>query len=236
MEAIILAGGLGTRLSKAVPNLPKVMAPINGIPFLQIILDYLFLHKVSHIVLAIGYKGSFIQECFLDSYKGMRIAYSVEDMPLGTGGAIKKAFKACKENDFFVLNGDTYFDVDLGKMMDFHKTQKSALTIAVKPMIDFERYGKVVIKDEKVVRFEEKKKCSKGNINGGVYLLNRCVFEDTTEECFSFEKNILENSKTAIFAFVSEGFFIDIGIPEDYEKAKTVFSKGYINEQGSLLR
>jgi len=225
MEAIILAGGFGTRLSHIVSDVPKPMAPVNGRPFLEYIFDYLVQNKVEHIVLAIGYKGEIIQDYFGNSYRGLEITYSVEDTPLGTGGAIKKAIKCCKESDVFIINGDTYFDVDLFEMKDFHKSKNSNLTIAVKLMSNFDRYGSVVINNDRIIKFEEKKKTLEGKINGGIYLINQCIFKSVLETSFSFEQRVLENGCYDIYAYNSEGYFIDIGIPEDYEKAQKDFLK-----------
>jgi D-glycero-alpha-D-manno-heptose 1-phosphate guanylyltransferase len=223
MEAIILAGGFGTRLSHIVFDVPKPMAPVNGRPFLEYIFDYLLQNKVKHVVLAIGYKGEVIQNHFGDSYQGIEITYSKEDKPLGTGGAIKKAFNCCKDRDVFVINGDTYFNVDLIGMMDFHKSKNSMLTVAVKLMNNFDRYGSVVINNDKILKFEEKKKTLEGKINGGIYLVNRSILNSILETSFSFEKRVLEDAGYDIFAYNSDGYFIDIGVPEDYEKAQKDF-------------
>lgn len=223
METIILAGGFGTRLSHIVSDVPKPMAPLNGRPFLEYILDYLVKNKVKHTVIAIGYKGEIIKEHFGNLYRNLEITYSSEDTPLGTGGAIKQALKYCKESDVFIINGDTYFDVDLSSMKEFHESKNSNLTIAVKLMNNFDRYGSVIINNDKVLKFEEKKKTIKGKINGGIYLLKQRIFDSILEDSFSFEQKVLGDAYYDIFAHDSEGYFIDIGIPKDYEKAKRDF-------------
>jgi len=156
MEVIILAGGFGTRLNHIVPDVPKPMAPINEEPFLKYIFEYLLKNGVTHTVIAAGYKAECIQEYFGDEYKGIKISYSIEDMPLGTGGALKKAMDCCNEDDVFILNGDTYFDVDLIEMKVFHEKHSSKLTIAVKSLNNFDRYGSVIIKNDIIKEFVEK--------------------------------------------------------------------------------
>lgn len=227
MEAIILAGGFGTRLRQVVSDVPKPMAPINDNPFLVYILDYLSEYNFEKVILAVGHKSKYIKDYFKDSYKGMQIIYSEEDSPLGTGGAIKKAILECKTDDVFILNGDTYFDVDLLKMKNFHQQSKAEITIAVKKMFNYDRYGSVIINDNKVINFIEKKSTKEGIINGGIYLFNKKLMCEVTDEIFSFEKVILESLKYNIYAFESNGYFIDIGIPDDYRKAQGDF----INER-----
>lgn len=225
MEAIILAGGAGTRLSHVVSDVPKPMAPVNGNPFLKYIFDYLLKNQVTHVVLAICYKADIIQSYFGDNYKGINITYSIEDVPLGTGGAIKKALGYCKEDKVFIVNGDTYYDVHLKKMKDFHIRKSSSLTIAVKPMSNFNRYGAVVIINDVIKEFKEKKATNYGKINGGIYLLNKEIMDSIDEESFSFEEGILESGIVDIYAFESDEYFIDIGVPEDYKRAQKEFAQ-----------
>ncbi len=225
MEAIILAGGFGTRLSHIVSDVPKPMALVNQKPFLEYIFNYLIDNSVKHVVLAIGYKGDIIKEYFGNNYKGIKITYSTEDTPLGTGGAIKKALDYCKNDDVFIINGDTYYDVNLKLMKDFHNNKESNLTIAVKLMHYFDRYGSVVIQDNKIIEFKEKRKTISGKINGGSYLINKSVLDRIEDESFSFEKLVLESGLVDLYAFESDGYFIDIGVPEDYCKAQEDFSK-----------
>ncbi|MPM21156.1 D-glycero-alpha-D-manno-heptose 1-phosphate guanylyltransferase [bioreactor metagenome] len=220
MEAIILAGGFGTRLSHIVPDLPKPMAPINGRPFLEYVLDYLYRNDINRVVLAVGYKAEIIKKYFGNKYKKIDIRYSTEDIALGTGGAIKKALGACKEDNIFVINGDTYFDVDLVRMMDFHKNAGSNISIAIKRMNNFERFGSVIVEDNIIKKFEEKKPKVEGKVNGGIYIINRKIMSKIQNNVFSFENDILESGLYNLYAFESEGYFIDIGIPEDYNKAQ----------------
>jgi D-glycero-alpha-D-manno-heptose 1-phosphate guanylyltransferase len=220
MEAIILAGGFGTRLSTVVSDVPKPMAPINGKPFLELLLEDLEKKGITKVILATGYKKEIIKNYFKDRYKSIEIVYSEEISPLGTGGAIKKAIALAKGNDIFIVNGDTFFDVDLEEMYKFHRKNNSKLTLAVKEMEKFDRYGSLILEENKIIKFEEKKYIEKGYINGGIYLLNREILRNIFEENFSFEKEILENEEREIekYGYISNSYFIDIGIPEDYYK------------------
>ena len=218
MEAIILAGGFGTRLSTVVSDVPKPMAPINGRPFLEYLLDDLNEKGINRVILAVGYKKEIIKSHFKKKYKNIDIIYSDEDIPLGTGGAIKKALILAKDEDIFIINGDTFFEVDLKEMYRFHKKNSSKLTLAIKEMEKFDRYGSLILERDKIIKFEEKKYIDKGYINGGIYIINKKLLKREEKERFSFEKEILENIEFQIekYGYKSEGYFIDIGIPEDY--------------------
>lgn len=220
MEAIILAGGFGTRLSKVVLDVPKPMAPINERPFLEYLLDDLSDKGINRVILAVGYKKEIIKNHFQERYKNIEIIYSDEDIPLGTGGAIKKALTLSKTEDIFIVNGDTFFDVNLKEMYKFHKENNSNLTLAIKEMERFNRYGSLALEGNKIVKFEEKKYIEKGYINGGIYLLKKNILDIKKEDSFSFEKDILENKELKVekYGYKSKGYFIDIGIPEDYYK------------------
>lgn len=224
MEAIILAGGKGARLQSVVKDVPKPMADINGRPFLSHLLDYLSVQNINKIFLSVGYKHEIIMNYFGAQYKDMDIEYIIEEKPLGTGGAIKKALKLARGDEVITLNGDTFFNLDLEKMLGFHRAENSILTIAVKPMYDFERYGSVAIKDKRVVGFEEKSFKQSGYINGGIYIMNKAILKllEQEHDIFSFEVDFLHKRINNIcpFAFISDDYFVDIGIPEDYEKAK----------------
>lgn len=226
MEAIILAGGFGTRLKHVVKDVPKPMAPVCGKPFLWYILKDLKAKGIEHIVLAVGYKKECIREYFGTSFQGVKLDYSEENTPLFTGGAIKQALALCREEQVFVINGDTFFDVDLERMKGRHIQNGAVLTIATKYMTDFERYGTIATdSSERIVGFLEKQHCEQGRINGGVYLLRRDALEKMDMRAFSFEKEYMEKrvSEGGMYAYPSDGYFIDIGIPEDYAKAQEDF-------------
>ncbi len=224
--AIVLAGGLGTRLRSVIADLPKPMAPVNGKPFLHYIFLYLAKHKISRVILSVGYKANAIESFFGNTYMGIEVIYSYEEEPLGTGGGIKKAFEYAGENAY-VLNGDTFFDITLSELKLFALEHNSDIALALKPMKDFDRYGTVELKGNCVVSFKEKNFRKEGSINGGVYFLKKSIFSAVNEAKFSFEKDVLEKQVAdgKIFGKEFENYFIDIGIPEDYERAQTDFKK-----------
>lgn len=222
MEAVILAGGFGTRLHAVVADLPKPMAPIQGRPFLAWVLEDMARQGFSRVVLAVGYRHEAIETYFGSRYQAMELVYSLEDVPLGTGGAMKRALGLCQEPYVFVLNGDTYFAVDYAAMFQHSRVTGAPLTIAVKELRDFDRYGALRIERGRIRRFCEKKPVQCGFINGGVYCLQSSLLEKVVPVRFSFETDFAEKSCDAIDieAFVSDGYFIDIGIPEDYKRAQ----------------
>lgn len=223
MEAIILAGGLGTRLRSVIGDLPKPMAPIGDKPFLWYLLSSLDKYDVKRVILAVGYKYQGIQEFFGVRFGHLDIDYSVEEEPLGTGGGIRWAFNKVTGPQVLILNGDTFFHIDYSRLAEFHLSLKSDLTIALKPMLNFNRYGNVLTQKSRVVGFEEKNDMESGNINGGVYMANPDLFAGLDlGERFSFEKDFLERyvHQLNFHAYMTEGYFIDIGIPEDYRKAQ----------------
>ncbi|EAI0653398.1 D-glycero-D-manno-heptose 1-phosphate guanosyltransferase [Campylobacter coli] len=214
MQAIVLAGGLGTRLRSVVQDLPKPMAPINGKPFLAFVLEYLKKQGITEIILSVSYKYELIQEYFKDKFHGMKIHYNIEKELLGTGGAIKDALKFVK-NEVYVVNGDTFFDIDLKKLV----LNSSKICIALKQMQNFDRYGTVNVDEQGIVTsFEEKVFKKQGLINGGVYLLKKDIFDEfDLEKKFSFEGFLQENYKSLkIQTQIFDDYFIDIGMPEDY--------------------
>lgn len=225
MEAVILAGGRGTRLQSVVSDVPKPMAPMDaeGTPFLAFLLEQLRRQGTEHIVLATGYMSEVIEAAFGASYHGIQLTYSVETSPLGTGGAMKQALSFCTETDVIVLNGDTLFDVDFTRLLQLHKENGADLTMAVRYLEDTARYGTVALKDHRIVGFHEKGYAQSGYINGGIYAVKRDLLESVSATRFSFEKAFLEccTNTVRMYAASEEGYFIDIGIPEDYERAKT---------------
>lgn len=138
-EAIILAGGLGTRLKKVVKDIPKPMADINGKPFLEYIFYHLNFYKIEKVILAVGYKADVIKDYFGSKFRNISIYYSEEKELLGTGGAVKQAIKLSDSNDVFIFNGDTFFDIDLVNFYNFHIENNSNLTLSLKAMKDFDR-------------------------------------------------------------------------------------------------
>ncbi len=222
-EAIVLAGGLGTRLREAVPDLPKCMAPVAGRPFIDHVIGHFQDAGIHRFVFALGYMHDIILDHLATVWQGLEYDYSIEAEPLGTGGAILLAAKKIHSDFFTVLNGDTLFKIDIAQQIALHKNKSAFITIAVKPLVDFDRYGTVVVnKEGQIVAFEEKKKCGNGLINGGVYVINKIqLLNMGLPKKHSFEKEVLEAycSDGKIFARVFDDYFIDIGVPEDYSKA-----------------
>lgn len=227
LEAIVLAGGLGTRLRSVVSDLPKPMAPIGDKPFLEYILKYLQNSGVKRVILSVGYKWETIKDYFGDRFENIELIYSVEDEPLGTGGAIKKAMTQAKNNQVYIINGDTFFNVDLQSL---ELQNDSKLILSLKQMNEFDRYGCVESDDNNfVTAFTEKGYKKSGNINGGIYLASIDIFDNyDLNEKFSFEEFMQDNfQKLKASVKVFDNYFIDIGIPEDYEKAQSEI-KDYI--------
>ena len=223
-EAIILAEGLGTRLRSVVADVPKCMAPVNGIPFINFVITYLKNEGVSRIVLSLGYKSEIviahIEKTFPKSE--IEIDFVIEETPLGTGGAIRLGCSKIKGEDVLILNGDTLFNIDLEKFSEFHRKCEADFTVALKELKQFNRYGTVEIDHSfAITAFKEKTYCEEGLINGGVYALNVKSFtRESFPEVFSFEKNYLEKyvGTKKFFGKSYEYYFIDIGIPEDYKR------------------
>lgn len=225
-EAVVLAGGLGTRLRSVVKEIPKPMAPVAGQPFLKYLLDKLSLNGIKHVILSVGYKHEVIVEEFDYNYAGMELSYAVEETPMGTGGGLKLAFSKIKGDCAFVLNGDTFFNVDFRSLEDTFFTEKTEMCLSLKPMRNFNRYGIVETKGNVVTGFKAKQNCEKGNINGGVYLVKANVLEKSgLSGRFSFETDYMEvfYKIDTFTSILSDAYFIDIGIPDDYEKAQHDF-------------
>jgi len=225
-DVIILAGGLGTRLRSVVSDVPKCMAPVGGRPFLAWILQWMERFDVAHIVLSLGYLNEVVTDWIHNEYKGKTpVDWVIEETPLGTGGGIRLAMSKVKSDRAIILNGDTFFNVDLNAFHSFSKEADTPLAVALKPMTDFDRYGSVTLSaDGRITSFNEKKHCDKGLINGGIYCIDsRAGLFDGMDQKFSFEKEILEPMSAGgnIAGFISDGSFIDIGIPQDYNLAQT---------------
>ena len=223
MDIVILAGGFGTRLSHIVSDVPKPMAPLCGRPFLYYLLKYIARYSVKRIILATGYKADAISSYFGNEFHGIPIVYSVESEPLGTGGAIKKAFDKYELGTSIVINGDTFCSVNLSSLFSKHINTGAGITMTVRQLRDCDRYGAVVSNsDGRVIGFIEKKSMDEANINTGVYVVNISVLEHIQQKSFSFERDILEKmlSSLDIRIFQTDAYFIDIGVPEDYVRAQ----------------
>ena len=223
-EAIILAGGLGTRLRSAVPDMPKCMAPVAGKPFIAYVIDYCRSQGIERFIFSLGYKHELISEFIASAYPGLACRRVIEEEPLGTGGAIKKACEKAAGQNVLALNGDTFFKADIQSLNKFHQDNGADCTLTLKPMINSDRYGIVEIGPDHSIRsFKEKQFYANSLINGGVYLLNAQRFlEEDLPQKFSFEKDYLEAlfAERKIYGFIQDAYFIDIGIPEDFRKAQ----------------
>lgn len=224
MEAIVLAGGRGVRLAARVSGIPKAMAPVAGRPFLEILLRQLERSGCTRVILSVGYLHAVIEDHFGSEFAGMSLDYAVEESPLGTGGAIRKALAQATEEAVLVLNGDTFLDADYKEMLRVHWAANAAMTMAVTRQQDIARYGGVVMSGGRVVGFEEKGRSGPGWINAGAYVLNRNIkWPPQLPERFSFEKDFLGPcvAEIAPVAYEVTGYFLDIGVPEDFDRAQT---------------
>lgn len=222
MEAIILAGGFGIRLRQVVPDLPKPMAPVAGRPFLEILLTAIARKGFSRVVLSLGYMAEKVVEYFGDRFADMELVYEIEEMPLGTGGAIRQALGRCIADHVFVFNGDTYLDVEAAEVDACWLAQRAPIIVA-REVSDTARYGRLDIANNRVLGFSEKGLAGPGLINAGCYVLPKGVLDGfPCGAAFSLEADFLAKAVTQqrFDVFVSKGLFIDIGIPKDYERAQ----------------
>lgn len=230
MEAIVLAGGLGTRLRGVVDDVPKPMAPVQGRPFLAFVLDQLADSGFGTAILATGYLHETIRAHFGEKFRTVALVYSVEDQPLGTGGAIRLACAQSRAQEVFVLNGDTYLSLDYQAMLAAHVRAGAQLSMAVCQVPDVARYGALEVSDGIVRGFREKGRSGPGLINGGTYVLGAALrARMPADAAFSFEQDLLVPEVRSIqpMAFPAAGLFIDIGIPEDYARAQEMFAPGH---------
>ncbi|MES2004810.1 MAG: nucleotidyltransferase family protein [Bacteroidota bacterium] len=224
-EAIILAGGLGTRLREAVPDLPKCMAPVNGHPFIAYVIKHLAKQGIERFIFSLGYRSEAFTDFLVSALPEANYTIVIEQEPLGTGGAIQYAAHSAETENLVVVNGDSIFTTDIPAQAAFHDSHSADCTLALKAMENFSRYGVVEMNaDGSIALFKEKQWYEKGLINGGVYIVNRSLFaKHSFPDKFSFETDYLQQYHTSgkIYGIVQEGYFIDIGIPEDYQRAQT---------------
>lgn len=224
-EAIVLAGGFGTRLKSVVSDVPKPMAPVEGRPFLTYLFDRLGRQDYSHVVLSTGYMHEKIEDFFGHEYHGITIDYAHELTPLGTGGAMVNALQHCHDENITVLNGDTLFDIDHERLCRFAETKTTPLAIVLRQVPDAGRYGSVEVDvDSRITAFREKDSSIKaGLINGGIYRVSRHLFDGfVVGNPFSFEKELMQcrYRNECFYAYAEDAYFIDIGIPDDYARAQ----------------
>lgn len=227
LQALVLAGGLGTRLRPVVGDLPKVLAPVAGRPFLEHVLADLDAQGFRHVVLAVGFRSETVVAHFGATFGRLRLAYSEEREPLGTGGAVKLGLEVALPGPCFVLNGDTWLDLDYAEMLRLHLATEARVTMAVRAVADVARYGAVEIRGGRVTRFAEKGATGAGHINAGIYLLDRTLFAGLDlPSAFSLERDFLAPRIGALapVPFATEGRFVDIGVPEDFARAQGMFA------------
>jgi D-glycero-alpha-D-manno-heptose 1-phosphate guanylyltransferase len=225
-EAVILAGGLGTRLRAVVPDLPKPLAPVAGQPFLKLVLARLARQGVRRAVLSLGYRAEAFAQTLGDAFAGVALVHEIESRPLGTGGAIRAALARCRGDAALVLNGDTFLEFDLAAAEDrWHATGRPVLLGC--QVADTARYGRLQVEAGRLVGMTEKGIAGPGLINSGHYLLPRTLFDGLElPEAFSFENDFLlpQLARRPIEVLEVRGRFIDIGVPEDYTLAQTLLA------------
>lgn len=233
LSVIILAGGKGTRLKSIIDNIPKPMALVNNKPFIYYLLKQINTLNISKTIVSLGYKSEIIVEYLNNFFQNANIQVTTEEYPLLTGGAIRLALSFANTNDVLIINGDSFFDIDILDFYNFHNQNNSQITIALKEMQNFDRYGEIQVDhSNRILKFEEKKYCNKGYINAGYILLKRHLLNDfELNTPFSFESDFLEKNigKLDLFGFIQDKYFVDIGIPEDYHDANNYFKLNYNN-------
>ncbi len=223
MKTVILAGGLGTRLRERAGDLPKPMASVAGRPFLEHLLDRLVAAGLHDLILSVGYRAERIVEHFGEAYRGARVRYAIESEPLGTGGALAHALLNEGGDPALALNGDTLFALDYQAFLAWYRAAPAPMALALKKVANAQRYGTVAVSGDRVTGFMEKGRAGPGLINAGVYIVQPAVFERFgLAGAFSLERDLLERQCAALSprAFQSDAYFIDIGVPEDYERAQ----------------
>jgi D-glycero-alpha-D-manno-heptose 1-phosphate guanylyltransferase len=227
-EAIVLAGGFGTRLQSVVKDVPKPMASVAGKPFLHYVVQQLIAQGINRIIFSVGYLSESIIDYFEENKYEAEILFQIEKDQLGTGGAIKFSLEKSETENVLVLNGDTFFDIDFQLLFKFHQEKNAKATLALRAVDNVSRYGRVVIDETDTVdSFNEKSKedAGKGLINGGTYIINKDFYSQIKATKFSIEKDFFEKfvSDSIFFGQKFDGYFIDIGIPEDYALANEDF-------------
>ena len=228
IPALLLVGGLGTRLQSVLPSTPKPLAPVHGVPFLQLLVRQLKSRGVRRIVMCTRHLASQVQEEFEDGRSlGVAIEYSQEPSPLGTAGAVKFAERhLAGVSEFLVMNGDSFLETDFSQFLRFHREHGGMMSMALRRVPDTARYGTVELGERnRVVGFSEKNgKQVPGLVNGGIYIFNRAVLEQIPARQASLETGILPKIlQHGVYGAEQRGMFIDIGTPEDYARAQAIF-------------
>ena len=223
MRAVVLAGGLGTRLRPAVPDLPKPMAPVAGRPFLEWVLEPLARAGFERVVLAVGYRHEMVSAHFGNRWRGLTLAYSVEPQALGTGGALRLAAGRSPGRPLMVLNGDTFLEMDAAAMWRRHEAAGAQVTLAVRQVADTARYGALEVHDGRVTAFAPRGRGGPGLASAGALVLSPAALDAMPRRgAFSLEADFMAPRVQALqpLAHTVEGRFVDIGVPEDYALAQ----------------
>lgn len=233
MQAVLLAGGLGTRLRSVVNDRPKPMAEVENKPFLEHLISVLKRNGIIDIIFAVGYKGSMIEEYFGDgSAFGIKASYAYEKEQLGTAGAIKNCKKYISEDKFFVLNADTFYDLDYSRLTKLSEEDDSVMSLVLRKVEDCSRYGTVKMDGNRVMAFNEKSETGgEGVINGGVYCMKASLLDEIPEGKVSLENEMIPmwlKKGYVLKAFVNDGYFIDIGVPDDYFRFRNDVKEGRV--------
>jgi NDP-sugar pyrophosphorylase family protein len=232
VDALILAGGLGTRLAAVVRDRAKPVADVGGRPFLAFVLGHLArFPEIRRVILCVGHRADSVEAAFGSRYGRLALAYSRETKPLGTGGALRHAVtQFAPRAPLLTLNGDTWFPIRLEKLVGFHRIERPAASVAVARVTDSARYGSVRLSGSRVAEFVEKGAEGTGWINGGLYVLGAAALERLRAgpASFSLEREVLPALAAAgtLAAFRSRARFIDIGIPEDYARVRRLLARG----------
>jgi NDP-sugar pyrophosphorylase family protein len=228
VTAAILAGGLGTRLRPVVADRPKVLAEVHGHPFLTYLLDQIAAAGVKRVVLCTGHMAEQVRTAFGDGYSGLRVMYSQESSPLGTGGALRRALPLLESDPVLVLNGDSYCSVDLGDFWEFHRVVDAAGSVALTEVQDTRRYGRAVVRpDGAISGFAEKADTQgPGWISTGIYLFSQRLLRSVAQDRpVSLEREILPAwIGRGLYGYRSKAAFLDIGTPEAYTAARRFFA------------
>jgi D-glycero-alpha-D-manno-heptose 1-phosphate guanylyltransferase len=232
MKAVLLVGGMGTRLRPVVSDTPKPLAAVGSRPFLELLVCQLRNQHIRRLVMCTGYLADQIEKEFGDGHGwDLTIEYSKEESPLGTAGAVKLAQSHLKEeSDFFVLNGDSFVEVDFHQLLSFHRKSGGIASMAVVRMKNDKRYGTVHADNMgRVIGFAEKAEGDEsGFVNAGVYVFSRSIFDHIPAGHASLEKDVFPQLlNRGLYVFEQQGVFIDIGTPEDYARAQELRDRLY---------
>jgi NDP-sugar pyrophosphorylase family protein len=229
VTAAILAGGLGTRLRSVVTDRPKVLAPVCGRPYLTYLLDQLAAASVREVVLLTGHAADQVRDTLGETHAGLRLMYSAEPIPLGTGGALRNALPHLSAQTVLLLNGDSYCDVDLTAFVHFHRAEPAGASLVLVRVPEASRFGQVRGgRTGRILRFEEKGEAQgPGWINAGVYLIDRALLAGVPPgRALSLERDLLPGwvAERQVRGYRCDGRFLDIGTPESYAEAEEFFA------------